>query len=191
MRDPTKIPPKSQIHHGYWSFCGAFLNQSRCNTPANTFRAKLTAEPDPAKAFLRRPVDDGNVYLGRYEYTITELFRAGVSGKLASRPAEDIPQNAGQPLPGRELGGTAYFQRVTVRAPAPPWYWAIVHFPDGSFMDYFQPRIGDAMLRTNPPDGRVNERFSLPLSSNIEFYNARENRRYIFRKMKVKKGSLI
>ena len=90
-------------------------------------------------------------------------------------------------LSPRGLSGTAYFQRVSLRAPAPPWYWAIVHFPDGSFLNYMQPRLSGAMLKTDPPGGQMKERLSIPLSHNIEFYNARENNRYVFKKMNVKK----
>jgi hypothetical protein len=76
---------------------------------------------------------------------------------------------------------------VSLRSPALPWYWSIAHFPDGSFLDYFQPRLGDAMLRTDPAGGRQRELLSIPLHHNIEFYNAREDRRHVFGKMSIKK----
>jgi len=42
---------------------------------------------------------------------------------------------------GEEFEGTAYFQKVTVQAPSIPWFWGMLHFDDGSYMDWFMPHI--------------------------------------------------
>ena len=42
---------------------------------------------------------------------------------------------------GESEEGTAYFQKVTVQAPASPWFWGMLHFGDGSYLDWFMPHI--------------------------------------------------
>ena len=41
--------------------------------------------------------------------------------------------------------GTAYLQRVRVQAPAVPWYWGMLHFSDGSYLDWFLPHASLSM----------------------------------------------
>ena len=40
-----------------------------------------------------------------------------------------------------EVQGTAYFQKVCVQAPSPPWFWGMLHFDDGSYLDWFIPHL--------------------------------------------------
>ncbi|MEO2179274.1 MAG: hypothetical protein ABGX11_03800, partial [Candidatus Poseidoniia archaeon] len=42
---------------------------------------------------------------------------------------------------GEAFEGTAYFQKVTVQAPSVPWFWGMLHFDDGSYLDWFVPHI--------------------------------------------------
>tara|TARA_Y100000588_G_scaffold4075_1_gene5202 strand:+ start:5548 stop:6738 length:1191 start_codon:yes stop_codon:yes gene_type:complete len=42
---------------------------------------------------------------------------------------------------GEEVEGTAYFQKVTVQAPSVPWFWGMLHFDDGSYLDWFLPHL--------------------------------------------------
>ena len=44
-------------------------------------------------------------------------------------------------IDGEEFEGTAYFQKVTVQAPSVPWFWGMVHFDDGSYLDWFMPHL--------------------------------------------------
>ena len=51
-----------------------------------------------------------------------------------------------------EVNGTAYFQKVCVQAPSPPWYWGVLHFEDGSYMDWFLPHLAPTITaRTSRP----------------------------------------
>jgi hypothetical protein len=48
--------------------------------------------------------------------------------------------------------GTAYLQRVKVQAPAVPWYWGMLHFSDGTYLDWFLPHVSMSMSsRTDRP----------------------------------------
>ena len=48
------------------------------------------------------------------------------------------------------VSGTAYFQKVCVQAPSPPWYWGVLHFEDGSYMDWFLPHLSPTMTARTP-----------------------------------------
>ncbi len=48
---------------------------------------------------------------------------------------------------GQTVSGTGYFQRVSVNAPIPPWYWGVFHFEKGGVLTYFKPHIMDFELR--------------------------------------------
>ena len=47
---------------------------------------------------------------------------------------------------GEEFEGSAYFQKVSVQAPSFPWFWGMLHFDDGSYIDWFRP----CLLYTSP-----------------------------------------
>ena len=77
--------------------------------------------------------------------------------------------------------GTAYFQKVTVNAPAVPWFWSIVHFKDGSWLSYFNPHFGTSAIRKKLP-----LRFlDLPLKKELEFYDAKTKKHHSFKKLKI------
>ncbi len=46
-------------------------------------------------------------------------------------------------LEGKEVEGTAYFQKVVCNAPATSWYWNITHFENGANFSYFKPVVGE------------------------------------------------
>lgn len=47
---------------------------------------------------------------------------------------------------GKKIKGTAYFQRIFVKAPAPPWYWGMFHFANGATLSYFNPYVSGLSL---------------------------------------------
>ncbi|GIR00415.1 MAG: hypothetical protein CM15mP9_1180 [Methanobacteriota archaeon] len=54
-------------------------------------------------------------------------------------------QNAPVQLMAVQVSGTAYFQKVCVQAPSPPWFWGMLHFDDGSYIDWFVPHISPTL----------------------------------------------
>ena len=47
---------------------------------------------------------------------------------------------------GEKFEGTGYFQKVSVQAPTFPWFWGMLHFDDGSYLDWFMPHISFSSL---------------------------------------------
>jgi len=62
--------------------------------------------------------------LGR-SYSLIWAYRLGLTGKVM----------------GDKINGSAYFQRVFVNAPAPPWYWGLFHFENGAVLSYHYPYL--------------------------------------------------
>jgi len=48
---------------------------------------------------------------------------------------------------GARVKGSAYFQRVFVNSPVPPWYWGVFHFQNGGVLTYHKPHILGMGLR--------------------------------------------
>ena len=74
------------------------------------------------------------------------------------------------------LAGTAYFQKILLAAPPPPWYWGLYHFPDGSFFTYMVPYAGRAALGDNAWKGARLRRPRFPLKQDIFLYHAPSRR---------------
>jgi hypothetical protein len=63
---------------------------------------------------------------------------------------------------GETVGGSGYFQKVLLGAPAIPWYWGIFHFENGACLSYFNPRLLGRSLKKDISlhDGRTLHRFN-------------------------------
>ncbi len=111
------------------------------------------------------PVERLNAFFRKFTYKITKVSEMRLRGTLELGGSK------------RKVSGTAYFQKVVVRAPVLPWLWSIVHFKDGSFMSYFCPRVGHGLVGKDV--GKLNR--NLPFKSKLEFYCAEDGRYREFR----------
>jgi hypothetical protein len=66
---------------------------------------------------------------------------------------------------GVKLEGTAYFQKVTVQAPSVPWFWGMLHFHDGSYLDWFVPHISPLSLTKDDTPWRKRDVARIPLKT--------------------------
>ena len=115
----------------------------------NDFRFVLT----PWNRYLSEQRFNENQYTQKYSYNIMKIFGMKLSGSIA----------------GESIEGSAYFQRVTVNAPAAPWYWGVVHCEDGSYIDYFQPFIGPQIFRTTEKPTSLLDWGDIRLNRSIHF----------------------
>ena len=74
-------------------------------------------------------------------------------------------------IDGEELEGTAYFQKVTVQAPSVPWFWGMVHFDDGSYLDWFMPHITPLSTVKDDKPWRKRDTFRIPLKKAGVFHD--------------------
>jgi len=95
-------------------------------------RFDFVAEPKGADDFLR-PNYHANNFVGSKGYAITKINRLDLKGIVD----------------GRKTGGTAYFQRVFVSAPAIPWYWGVFHFANGATLTYTNQLVFGKSIKKN------------------------------------------
>jgi hypothetical protein len=60
---------------------------------------------------------------------------------------------------GRQVKGSAFFEKITNQFPTPAWFWGIFHFPSGEYVNYFYPYIakkglGSGILSYFDSEGR-------------------------------------
>jgi len=71
------------------------------------------------------PTYKSNIYLMDKGYSLLRLNHLDLRGKVNNE----------------KIHGSAYFQRVFVSAPMPPWYWGIFHFEGGGVLSYYKPHL--------------------------------------------------
>ena len=68
-------------------------------------------------------------------------------------------------IDGDEVEGTAYFQKVTVQAPSVPWFWGMLHFDDGSYLDWFLPHLTPLSTTKDDRPWRSRDTTRVPLKA--------------------------
>ncbi|MFH1199934.1 MAG: hypothetical protein V1708_02615 [Candidatus Micrarchaeota archaeon] len=116
-----------------------------------------------------KPMHVMNTFVKKFSYNITKVNELAVEGTL---------EIAGKK---RKVGGTAYFQRVIVKAPVMPWLWSIVHFADGSCLSYFCPRMGTSLVKKDVGSLHSNVHFK----SKLEFFCAQDGSYREFRPCRI------
>jgi len=90
-------------------------------------------------------------------------------------------------MDGESIKGTGYFQKVCVQAPSPPWYWGVLHFEDGSYMDWFLPHLSPTMTSRNPRPWKKRDIQHIALSQGGLFHDAKNHRSERFARVEVSK----
>ena len=86
-----------------------------------------------------------------------------------------------------DVRGTAYFQKVCVQAPSPPWYWGVLHFSDGSYLDWFIPHVSLTMTSQTSQPWKKRDISHLSLSQGGLFHDMKNNRTERFTKVRLVK----
>ena len=87
----------------------------------------------------------------------------------------------------RDVQGTAYFQKVCVQAPSPPWYWGVLHFEDGSYIDWFLPHLAPTLAARDARPWKKRDIRHFALSQGGLFHDAKHQRTERFGKVEVVK----
>lgn len=90
-------------------------------------------------------------------------------------------------IDGEEVEGTAYFQKVCVQAPSPPWYWGMLHADDGSYFDWFMPHIAPTITAKDDRPWKLRDTQHLAISPAGLFHDAERGRSEKFEQVKVHK----
>ena len=88
-------------------------------------------------------------------------------------------------IDGEEFEGTAYFQKVTVQAPSVPWFWGMIHFDDGSYLDWFMPHVTPLSLSKDDRPWRKRDFSRIPLKTAGVFHDRMRNKTEEFENCEV------
>ena len=90
-------------------------------------------------------------------------------------------------ISGEKVSGTAYFQKVCVQAPSPPWFWGMLHFDDGSYIDWFVPHISPTLTSKDSEPWKQRDFTHLPLSMGGIFHDVSRQRSEKFSQITVER----
>ncbi|MDP7311935.1 MAG: hypothetical protein QF831_00700 [Candidatus Thalassarchaeaceae archaeon] len=111
-----------------------------------------------------------NVYVANMGYDILRIHGTKCSGVID----------------GEEVEGTAYFQKVTVQAPSIPWFWGMLHFDDGSYLDWWLPHLSLSATAKNSDPWKLRDFSRLPLTGAGMFKDSSRQRTEKFERCEVK-----
>ena len=90
-------------------------------------------------------------------------------------------------IDGKETSGTAYFQKVCVQAPSPPWFWGMLHLDDGSYIDWFVPHVSPTITAKDSRPWKNRDITHLPLSMGGLFHDVNRGRSEKFSEVRVER----
>ncbi len=120
-------------------------------------------------------VPTGKKYLGKFSYRMLKIRGMKAGGTI---------EYGGNKL---KVKGTTYFQKVRINSPTSPWYWAVLHSPKGSFIDYFMPHLGLSMFRGKHAHKTILDRGEKHISRSFQFYDHRTDKLHKVKNVKMKK----
>jgi len=132
-------------------------------------RMNLTLTPWNPPMSVARP--STATYAAGMGYDILRVHGTRVSGEID----------------GEHVTGTAYFQKVCVQAPSPPWYWGVLHFEDGSYMDWFLPHLAPTVFSRDARPWKKRDLNHIALSQGGLFHDAKRQRTERFARVEVVK----
>ena len=94
-------------------------------------------------------------------------------------------------IDGSEVNGSAYFQKVCVQAPSPPWFWGMLHLDDGSYIDWFVPHVSPTLTAKDSRHWKRRDITHYPLSMGGLFHDVSRQRSEKFSEVRVERLSLI
>jgi hypothetical protein len=134
--------------------------------PKNDFQFEMT----PWNDYLQEHRFKERTYTKKYGHNILKIFGMKMKGRIC----------------GLEVEGSAYHQRVTVNAPAAPWYWGVVHWADGSYLSYSKPFIGPQIFRSTGNPTSLLDWGDIRLYRTIQFYHRGTDTEYKFKTKNIK-----
>ncbi len=149
---------------GFW-LCLTSDSEARAEGAPTSFEAELTPWWGPPSTLTYR----NNVFGLDMGYDILRLQGTKLNLKVD----------------GEEFEGTAYFQKVSVQAPSFPWFWGMLHFDDGSYIDWFKPHATPGMTSMDDRPWRRRDFFRTPAIGTGIFHDANRDRTENFKRCEV------
>ena len=88
-------------------------------------------------------------------------------------------------IDNEDFEGTGYFQKVSVQAPTSPWFWGMLHFDDGSYLDWFMPHLSFSCLNLDDKPWKLRDIFRNPKIGSGIFHDANRDKTEEFKNCEV------
>ncbi len=88
-------------------------------------------------------------------------------------------------IDNEDFEGTGYFQKVSVQAPTSPWFWGMLHFDDGSYLDWFMPHLSFSCLNMDDKPWKLRDIFRNPKIGSGIFHDANRGKTEDFKNCEV------
>ena len=88
-------------------------------------------------------------------------------------------------IDNEDFEGTGYFQKVSVQAPTSPWFWGMLHFDDGSYLDWFMPHLSFSCLNMDDKPWKLRDIFRNPKIGSGIFHDANRDKTEEFKNCEV------
>jgi len=109
-------------------------------------------------------------YTKKYGHSILQIYGMKMKGHID----------------GAAVEGSACHQRVTVNAPAAPWYWGLVHWDDGSYVVFSNPSLGPQIFRKTEEPTSLLDWGDIRLYSSIRFYHRETDTEHMFKTRSIR-----
>ena len=74
---------------------------------------------------------------------------------------------------------------MSVQAPSLPWFWGMLHFDDGSYLDWFMPHLSFSCFNLNDKPWKLRDIFRNPKLGTGIFHDAKRDRTEEFKHCQV------
>ena len=88
-------------------------------------------------------------------------------------------------IDNEDFEGTGYLQKVSVQAPTSPWFWGMLHFDDGSYLDWFMPHLSFSCLNMDDKPWKLRDIFRNPKIGSGIFHDANRDKTEEFKNCEV------
>jgi len=88
-------------------------------------------------------------------------------------------------IDNEDFEGTGYFQKVSVQSPTLPWFWGMLHFDDGSYLDWFMPHLSFSCLNMDDKPWKLRDIFRNPKIGSGIFHDANRDKTEEFKNCEV------
>ena len=157
----------------------------------NEKELSMGLKPDLSEFWLRLETEHGSFDLAMSPWNPAMSTARQASAIYAKGMGYDILRLHGSickgKIAGKEVKGSAYFQKVCVQAPSIPWFWGVLHLDDGSYIDWFVPHLSPLVSVKDSKPNRHRDITHFPLSQGGLFHDVKNQRSESFSKVTVER----
>jgi len=141
----------------------------------NSKNAEISLSMQPWKDPMAELVTTGKNFFKNMGYSMLKYRALTARGKIRVDGAET------------SVMGRSYFQKVRISSITPCWYWGIVQWDNGAYLQYFLPHVGIPMLRHSLAHKSLMDWGEKSISKTLNFYDPEDEKEYLMNDVKITK----